>query len=324
MISDLELSTQLIIHELQARGYRVDVLDTLDNIIRISGKGKTEYIKQATKTSLDSYITPLLMENKLVTKKILLEAGLATPGGESYTSLSDFESDWLKWQDRAFVVKPNSTNFGKGISMFPEAVSFTQYRRAGEIAFAEDKRILVEHLISGKEYRFLVIGDQVRAVLHRIPANVTGDGISSIEELVSEKNKDPRRGVGYVKPLEQIKLGEVESDFLGGQQMKFSSIPKKGEQIFLRENSNISTGGDSIDMTDQVCDEYREIAVKAAQAVGAKICGIDLIIPNIAKYTEGYSIIELNFNPALHIHDYPAVGKNRHVEKYVLDEMGLI
>ncbi len=97
-----------------------------------------------------------------------------------------------------------------------------------------------------------------------------------------------------------------------------------GQIVYLRENSNISTGGDSIDHTDDIHAGYKAAAVRAAQAVGARICGADLIIPDLhaAPSADNYSIIELNFNPALHIHDHPFSGQNRHVEGKVLDLLG--
>ena len=67
--------------------------------------------------------------------------------------------------------------------------------------------------MTGKEYRFLVMGDQVVGVLHRVPANVVGDGVHTIEQLVHEKNKDPLRGKGYKTPLEKIQLGKQKRCF---------------------------------------------------------------------------------------------------------------
>ena len=80
----LELSTQLIITEAKQRGLNVEILDGSDNFIRIRNGEKIEFIKQATRTAADTYIAPLLMENKLVTKKILAEAGIRVPAGEQF------------------------------------------------------------------------------------------------------------------------------------------------------------------------------------------------------------------------------------------------
>jgi len=220
--------------------------------------------------------------------------------------------------------KPNSTNFGLGVVILKELQCEKNYRTSLETAFKHDDAVLIEEFISGKEYRFLIIGDEVAAILHRIPANVVGDGIHTFEELVAEKNKNPLRGTGYVKPLEKLKLEYPKIDFLKDQQKSLEDVPPNGETVFLRENSNISTGGDSIDFTDDILDAYKVIAVRAAKMVGAKICGVDMIIQDISKKpdAQNYSIIELNFNPALHIHNYPYVGQNRHVEEKVLDLLG--
>ena len=320
----LELSTQIIMKDAPERNIVVEVLDYDDNFIRLKSGSKTEIIKQATRTSLDAYISPLIMENKEVTKIILRENGINVPDGISAKSFDEAIDYFQMFSDKNIVVKPKSSNFGKGVVILKQPYGIDDYKSAIEYAFSYDNSILVEEFASGKEYRFLVIGDEVAAILHRVPANVTGDGIHTIEELVQEKNKDPLRGTGYVTPLERIRLGEVEKEYLGFSGKSFGYIPQKDETVYLRENSNISTGGDSIDYTDDVIDEYKSIAVKAAKAVGARICGADIIIRDIREKPDerNYSVIELNFNPALHIHNYPYKGMNRQVGKKVLDLLG--
>jgi len=51
-----------------------------------------------------------------------------------------------------------------------------------------------------------------------------------------------------------------------------------------------------------------------------------MIVPDPADSREDadYAIIELNFNPALHIHDFPETGRNRQVERPVLDLIGIV
>ncbi len=320
----LELSTQILIHEALKRKIKVDVLDWHDNFVRLTGENKTEYIKQATQTSADTYIAPLIMENKNVTKAILEEHGIHVPSGKLYTDISKAFKSYEEFQKIDIAVKPNNTNFGIGISIMKQGFSMEEYKKSLKTAFENDSSVIIEEFIHGWEYRFLIIGERVIAVLHRVPANVTGDGIHNIEELVDIKNGDPLRGKGYKTPLEYISLGDMELEFLENQGKNAQYVPKKDEQVFLRKNSNISTGGDSIDFTDEVHAGYKEIAVRAAKAVGAKICGADIIIGDIkAKPDENnYAIIELNFNPALHIHSYPYQGQNRHPEKALLDLLG--
>lgn len=321
----LELSTQLVIREALRRGHAVDVLDAPSCFIRIRGNGKVEYLRQATRTSADTYVSPLVMENKRVTKLLLREAGIRVPEGGEHESLESARVDFGSFRERGCVVKPNATNFGIGVSLLPAPVREEDYVRAVESALREDDMVLVEELVHGKEYRFLVIGDAIRAVLHRVPAHVAGDGRRTIAELVHEKNADPLRGKGYTSPLERLRMGIEEEAFLHAQGLGFSSVPAAGTEVFLRRNSNISTGGDSLDFTDDVHPGYRDLAVAATAAVGARISGVDMMVGDIRAEpsADNYAVIELNFNPALHIHDFPYRGRNRAVEKHVLDLIGL-
>ncbi len=321
---DLELSTQILLKAAIKRGVKFEILDRKENFISLTKNNKTEYVVQATKTSLDSYSTVLIMENKLVTKKILERKNIRVPNGSYYTEKSEALSELYKYLNKKIVVKPNSTNFGLGITILPNNFTTQDFQTAIDFAFREDNTILIEEFIEGKEYRVFVLGDKVVGILNRVPANVLGNGIDPIRTLVKEKNKDLLRGTGYKKPLQKIQLGEAEETFLSTQNLDFEYIPKDGETIYLRENSNISTGGDSIDYTDDILDEYKEIAINSAKAAKATICGVDIMIKNINELpnNDNHGIIEINFNPAIHIHCFPYKGKNRKLGEKILDALG--
>nr|WP_320039666.1 bifunctional glutamate--cysteine ligase GshA/glutathione synthetase GshB [uncultured Bacteroides sp.] len=323
-LEDMELSTQLLLREAIKTGVSFEIMDRKENFIRLEKNGNIQYVKQATKTSLDNYASVLAMENKLVTKRILEEHGIRVPKGEEYTNVDTAKSDYVRFRGMPVVIKPNQTNFGTGITILKENMDELTFQRAVDIAFEYDSTILIEEFVTGKEYRFFVIGDEVAGILHRVPANVTGDGIKSIRELVRTKNEDLLRGKGYHTPLEKIQLGEAEAMFLQAQFKDFDYIPAYGETVYLRENSNISTGGDSIDFTDDIPDSYKQIAIKAAQALNVTITGLDMIIPNLTKDASdnNYAIIELNFNPAIHIHCHPFKGKNRKLNEKMMDALG--
>ena len=321
---DMELSTQILLKEAVKRGITIELLDRADNFVALKKYGETEYVKQATKTTKDNYISVLLMENKVVTKKILKDKGINVPMGGEWYQLEDALCHLSDLKNKPIVIKPKSTNFGKGISIFPEGTKEEDLESAFKEAFKHDNTVLIEEFIKGKEYRFLVIGEEVVGILHRVPANVVGDGVHTIKDLVSLKNQDPLRGQGYRRPLEKIHLDETARLFLKAQGLDFESIPEEGRCIYLRENSNISTGGDSIDYTDLICDHFKQLAVEASHAVGAKICGVDMMIENVADSKSSYAVIELNFNPAIHIHSYPYKGKERNIAHKILKLLGFL
>lgn len=321
---DLELSTQILMKESIKRGITVNIVDRSENFISLKNKEKIEYVKQATKTSKDTYVSVLIMENKTVTKKVLAEKGVKVPRGEEFNSIEDAKIKAHNYINKPVVIKPKSTNFGIGINIFPDGANLEDIIHAFEIAFKNDNTVLIEEFIKGKEYRFLVINNEVVGILHRVPANVIGDGEKTITELVEVKNQDPLRGKGYVTPLEKIRLEENAELFLKQQGKNFDYIPKKDEIIYLRENSNISTGGDSVDYTDDIPQKFKDIAVNAAKAAGAKICGVDMMLEDYRDENTNYAIIELNFNPAIHIHSYPYKGKERKIATHVLKLLELI
>jgi len=322
---DMEMSTQLLIAESVRRGAWYSVIDRRANFLRLEGNGKREYVKQATKTSLDTYVSYLAMENKEVTKIILDDAGFPVPAGRTFTSIEDAVIAFVDFKDKEVVVKPKSTNYGWGIVMFRPLSNLEEFQNALEIAFGFDDEVIVEDFLHGQEYRFLVVGDECIAVLKRIGANVVGDGYSSVAELVATKNKHPWRGTNHLAPLEKIMLGDIECHNLKQAGYTPDSVLASGEQVFLRENSNISTGGDSIDVTAEAHEYFKRQAVAAAHTIGARLCGVDIVIDGeLSDGSAPHGFIELNFNPAIHMHAFTLEGEGRNATPYVLLQLGLV
>ena len=131
---DLELSTQILMKEAIKRGIKTDIVDRSENFISLTKGEKVEYVKQATKTSKDNYVTVLIMENKTVTKKVLAKEGIKVPVGEEFDSLAEAKISINNYIEKPIVIKPKSTNFGTGINIFPEGTNAEDIERAFEIA----------------------------------------------------------------------------------------------------------------------------------------------------------------------------------------------
>ena len=322
---NMELSTQMLLFDAIQKGVQVEILDESDQFLKLQHKDHIEYVKNGNMTSKDNYIVPLAMANKTVTKKILSAAGFPVPAGAEFSTLEEGIAYYSLIKDKSIVIKPKSTNFGLGISIFQEPTNLDSYQKALEIAFSEDSSVLVEEFIAGTEYRFFVLDGKCEAVLLRLPANVKGDGQHTIRELVATKNTDPLRGRDHRSPLERIKLGEIELLMLEQQGYKADDILPKEGQVFLRRNSNISTGGDSIDMTEAMHPSYKKLAAEMATAIGAWVCGVDLIIPDstlpASKKEPNCTCIELNFNPSMYMHTYCAEGPGQSITPNILAKL---
>lgn len=319
-----ELSTQILLKEAITRGVTVNELDPKDNFVRLEKDGHAELVKQSTKTARDNYASVLAMENKVVTKKILMEAGIPVPDGSEFTSIEDARARVSLYENRPVVIKPKSTNFGTGIFIFKHGACEADLLAAVTEAFKFDDTVLIEDYIPGEEFRFLVIDGELAAVLKRVPANVQGDGKSTIKELIDQKNHHPLRGEHYTAPLEKIVIDPQTIQYLKEQGLNPDSVIPDGEIVFLRGNSNISTGGDSVDMTDKMPENFKRVAEKAAMAADAVFCGVDMMIEDYQNPDSLYGIIELNFNPMMSMHAYPYQGKERRTGAYTLRALGFI
>ena len=322
---EMELSTQMLLFDAIQKGLHFEILDEQDQFLKLWHKDHVEYVKNGNMTSKDNYVVPLAMANKTVTKKILADAGFPVPAGDEFTSLEQGLAYYPLIKDKQIVVKPKSTNFGLGISIFQEPASLDNYKKALEIAFAEDTAVLVEEFIPGTEYRFFILDGRCESVLLRVAANVVGDGKHTIRELVAQKNANPLRGRDHRSPLEIIALGDIEQLMLTQQGYTPDDILPEGKKVNLRRNSNISTGGDSIDVTETMDSSYQELAAAMATSMGAWACGVDLIIPDktqpASKENPHCTCIELNFNPSMYMHTYCAEGPGQAITPKILDKL---
>lgn len=322
---EMELSTQMLLFDAIQKGIHFEILDEQDQFLKLWHKDHVEYVKNGNMTSKDNYVVPLAMANKTVTKKILADAGFPVPAGDEFTSLEQGLAYYPLIKGKQIVVKPKSTNFGLGISIFQEPTSLDNYQKALEIAFAEDTAVLVEEFIPGTEYRFFILDGRCEAVLLRVAANVVGDGKHTIRELVAQKNANPLRGRDHRSPLEIIELGDIEQLMLTQQGYAPDDILPEGKKVNLRRNSNISTGGDSIDVTETMDSSYQELAAAMATSMGAWACGVDLIIPDktqpASKEKPHCTCIELNFNPSMYMHTYCAEGPGQAITPKILDKL---
>jgi glutamate--cysteine ligase len=317
---DLELSTIALIKEARERDIQVEILDPVENIVKLKRGNREEIVEKATITSKDNAEIIELLIDKAKAKVVLEAKGISVPKGTVFQTKDRLIEQSNNWLGKDIVIKPTLTNFGIGVHILKQA-KHQDIEVAAEEAFTHDSDVIVEEFFQGAEYRFLVIGDELAAACLRVPAHVIADGIHSIADLIDQKNANPEF---RKSPKYYLQKGEEEKLVLAKKGYTLSSIPESGKRILLRENSNVSTGGDPIDYTNTIDKAYHEIALQATKATGARFCGVDMIIQDInaAPTPENHSIIELNHNPALWIHRYPACGNVRRVEKDVLNELG--
>jgi cyanophycin synthetase len=284
------------------------------------GYGANRRLVWAASTDQTSVIGVDIASDKAITKQMLSAAGIPVPEGIVVRDAVEAAAAFDQLGDPV-VMKPVRGNHGRDVFVVetPEEVPSTFAAIAGEGGSA-----LVEEYVVGTDYRVLVVGDRVVAA-ELSAAQVTGDGLLDIAALVEQANADPRRGVGHDRPLTLIPLDDTVLSYLSGQGLTLASVPEAGQVVRLRHNANISTGGTSKDVTDDVHPAVARMCARAAAALGLDICGIDLRLRDISRPTGSLSktggIIEINASPGLRMHLEPAEGKQRDVADFIIGKL---
>ena len=282
------------------------------------GHGRFQKRIRATVTSETRQIATEIASDKEETNKILGDLGLPVPRQILVRSV-ERAVQAAERLGYPVVVKPLDANHGRGVTIdlqTPETVSVA-FEKAQEHASS----VIVETYIPGFDHRILVIGGHVIAVAKRVPGHVVGDGERTIAQLVEQVNSDPRRGIGHEKVLTRIELDHQARRLLELRGYTTETIPPAGEEVFLRSTGNLSTGGTAIDLTDAIHPDNREMAVRAANAIGLDVAGIDFITPDISRsYREiGGAICEVNAAPGFRMHVAPTEGTPRDPAGPVID-----
>lgn len=317
--SKLASACAAIVKDAIELGIDYTVLNENKSVIEFNYNGHKEYVIEGNKTDRDSYIFPIITDDKFIAKQVMQNAGLCVPSAvllDKDMDEEDIESLASIFFNTPLVVKPRNTNYGTGITVFPKKVSKKQIMDAIKYAFKFDDNILLEEYAKGMEYRFLVVDGKCLSVAHRRTASVVGDGKSTIEELIDAKNKEP----WHALTRSPLKKDEPVVEFLKLQNYNYKTVIPEGKRVFLRTNSNCSTGGETLDMTEAMPAKFKRIAEKAAKAFNGKICGVDIIVDDFKK--DDYSIIEINDNPGYSINEWPYEGKGEKVGTAILKMLG--
>ncbi|MEK7585770.1 MAG: cyanophycin synthetase [Patescibacteria group bacterium] len=200
------------------------------------------------------------------------------------------------------VVKPNSGSQGVGVALVSNKQEFY---RAMRFVFKGDKVALVQKYLVGKDYRIVVLDKKIISAYERIPLSVMGDGKLSIEKLLNKKKK-------YFNNINRdIKIDTKDSrikEKLKRQKLSLKSVLPKGKLVYLLDNANLSTGGDSVDVTNAIHPLFKKLAVKLTSDMGLRLCGVDLmIVGNIKEKPNKYWVLEVNAAPGLD--HYVTTGK---------------
>lgn len=317
-LREVKTSTLLILEEAKKRGIKWEKVDFTD-LIKLKYKDKVQYF-HARVPSKTTALAVHCCNDKRVAKNILKNAGLAVSKG--YLIKPDDDRHYLikVFNDlqKPLVVKPLDASLGDNVHLNIETQQ--EYFKAIEQIYKyygeKEVNILVEEMFVGDEYRILATREKILSVIKRVPANVTGDGKSTIEQLIQIKNQDPIRK--KIDTYEEIIIDDVVNKHIKKQNLSLNDVIENKKTIFLRPHSpfDIGFGGDTVDVTDKIHPSVKSVVQTIMDNIpGLFLTGIDYMTKDITKQQtlDNYRIIEINGSPFLDWNEFPLQGPRRRV-----------
>lgn len=309
-------STGCIVDEAVKRGIPFIRLNK-QSLVQL-GYGVHQKRIRATIASTTGNIAVDIACDKEETKALLEAAEIPVPRGTVIRSEAGLK-DAVDKYGYPLVIKPIDGNHGKGNTT--NITTWEQAVKALEAAQKYGRSVIVERFITGFDFRILVINYKFICAALRTPASVVGNGVNTIQWLIDATNKDPRRGYGHEKVLTQITIDQFTQKMLDEKGYTLETVPAKGELVLLKPTANLSTGGTSTDVTDEVHPANIFMCERIAKIIGLDICGIDIMASDLRTPVSenGGAILEVNAAPGFRMHIEPAEGLPRNVAEPVID-----
>lgn len=289
----------------------------------IASGGDSKMLFSWSSSQLSSIVSHAFCVDKETTRHLLNEKQLPVPQGRSFAPKETASAiEYANLIGYPVVCKPLNGSKGEGVVVnIKNNESLMKAFGALKRSVYKDSNIIVEKFIKGKDYRIVVVGDQVKGALCRELASVEGDGVNSTVELMLAKHALRMRNPHFIERSsfidEDSAFGNIEDHFVD-----LERVPEKGERVVFGTSCNLSQGADSVDVIDELHPTIKEAAVKAVKCIpGLRYCGVDMLLEDHTKPIGEASaaIIELNAKAAIGNCEYPVFGSSREVVKAVFE-----
>lgn len=301
--------TEILINKARKLNIKVKLVSKEKQIYRFTKNSRSKYVVGEL-APLNNSVGTRLSKDKYLTKNILNKIDVKTPEGFLLHNWKEVRFLIKKGKlSYPLVVKPNEKAAGTDV-----AANIQSMKELKTIVSLMEKKypeFIVEKYYEGDDHRLTVIDGKIIASCRRVRPFIIGDGVSCLEELIKTFNKKRE----YKVKIDSEVIRSIKKQSLG-----LDSIIERDKKVNLRENSNMTTGGMVVDVTEMVNPKFKKIAVKAVSELGLRFAGVDIITPDISKDSE-YVITEINGLPGWDIHINPDYGKSRNISGSILNAL---
>jgi len=266
--------------------------------------------------NINNALATRICQNKASTKKFLEDCSIPTPHGEKITTEQELEDAYNKLT-KPLVIKPVSEMQGLGITTDIHTLeeAHTAYKIASKY---KGPYVIIEEHIKGDDHRILILDGKYIAGLRRTAPFVTGDGKSTVIDLIKEENENRVNSTAVVK---DIVVDDTLEKCLQSQSVTTTTILEDGKKIFVRMTGNICSGGISENITKQVHPSIIETCKDIGAYLNMEILGVDVITTDISKPLSetGGKVTEVNENPDITMHRAPYIGEDVDTAQLFID-----
>ncbi|MTI45950.1 GNAT-family acetyltransferase (TIGR03103 family) [Roseibium hamelinense] len=282
----------IIVNEARRRGIQAEIIDAEGGFFRLSYGGRSVRCRESL-SEFTSAVAMSICDDKATTQRIVSAAGISVPD-----QITADQGDLVAFleQHGSVVVKPARGEQGKGIAIGLKTVA--EIENAIEVARNYSNEVLIEQCVTGQDLRLVVIDYKVVAAAVRRPAEIMGNGRSTIKELIETQSRRRSSATGGES---KILIDAEAHRCLNEAGYGLDAILEDGKPLAVRRTANLHTGGTIHDVTGETHHTLIEAAIRAAKAIGIPVTGIDLMVKDPRE--PDYAFIEANERPGLANHE---------------------
>lgn len=197
-------------------------------------------------------------------------------------------------QHKNLIVKPSNTSLSRGLTLT------IRTQQALEAAILKARKVaptvLVQEQVEGEEIRFMVMNGKVVSALLRRTARVTGDGTSTLAQLIEQENAARRQ-----LQFEYLSYPQLSEENIPAELLTSQRVPARGEVVELNRATMIKNGCSVYDIASDIHSSYMKLVEGLCQQLDTKFIVVDMFVKDYTqpKAARNHWFIEFNTSPVL-------------------------
>lgn len=324
--TDQTLATQQFLKSSLKYGVQYRFLNPQNETLQLCKKGQQTLLTCGGQTPKNTIVLQSILKDPVTLAQLLAQRKVALAQTFVTSDLTEAKRYFETYfQNQPFLLRPQTSSEPKATRIFTEVPTLATFVTAFLEATNYDEQVVLQAWTAASVYGFYILDQQVLSIIEKVPANVVGDGHSTIADLVMQKNDDPRRGHLGQKPLLTLELDAESLQYLKTQHLTPESVPERGIQVFLNQQTAIQAGADGFVVSDEVDDSYQSLALDIAQSLQLHQGSIDMVIPNIYQpyvpFKNRAVVTDISVTPDLVAHSFPFMGPAQDIASLVLKDL---